>query len=124
LIYSTALPAAAVAAANEALAIGVSEPWRREHVHELGVQVRAGLGKLGLEVGDSQGPIVPVRIGDPLRTVVLAKRLLDDGFFVPAIRPPTVPTATARLRVSLSAAHQEWECEAMVESLARFLVID
>ncbi len=105
LIYSTALPPAAASAAREALAIARAEPWRREHVRRLGEQLRADLRAAGFPVAPSVGPIVPLIVGDAARAVGLADRLRARGFLVPAIRPPTVPKGTARLRISLSAAH-------------------
>ena len=117
LIYSTALPPAAAAAAHEALAIARAEPWRRSRVRALGDRLREVLATSGLEVMPSAGPIVPVRLGDPARAVALGDRLRGRGFLVPAIRPPTVPEGTARLRISLTAAHTEREIAALVHAL-------
>jgi 8-amino-7-oxononanoate synthase len=118
LIYSTAPPPAVAAAARDALAIAQAEPWRREHVHRLGEALRAGLRADGFEVPPSTGPIVPVLIGDPKRAGTIAERLRDRGFLVPAIRPPTVPRGTARLRISLTAAHSEVDVDTLRAALA------
>jgi 8-amino-7-oxononanoate synthase len=118
LVYSTALPPAATAAAREALAIARSEPWRRERMLGLGRQLSRALAGAGFTVGPSAGSIVPVLLGEPDHAVNLAGQLRQRGFFVPAIRPPTVPVGTSRLRISLSAAHHEDEIVALVEALS------
>lgn len=115
LIYSTALPPAAVAAARAALAVSQAEPWRRERVHALAKVLRQGLSNAGLAVGPSSGPIVPVLIGDPHRATALAETLQERGFLVPAIRPPTVPEGTARLRISVTAALEEGDIAALIQ---------
>lgn len=107
LIYSTALPPAAAAAAREALAIARAEPGRRTRLQAMGQTLRHSLTAAGLDVGPSAGPIVPVLLGEPDRAVALADRLRDHGLLVPAIRPPTVPEDTSRLRISLTAALDE-----------------
>lgn len=114
LIYSTALPPAVVAASRAALAASISEPWRRGHVRALGCRVRTSLG---MATDDAPGPIIPVLLGDAGRATRMSARLLDLGFFAPAIRPPTVPRDTARLRISLSAAHTEAEVRSLIEAI-------
>ncbi len=117
LLYSTALPPAAAAAALEALTIARSEPWRRERVHSLGDSLRSSLRSLGWDVPPSTGPIVPLLLGEPETAVRLSDHLRSLGFLVPAIRPPTVPSGTSRLRFSLSAAHREEELEALLKAI-------
>jgi 8-amino-7-oxononanoate synthase len=63
------------------------------------------------------GPIVPVRLGTPERALALAEQLRRRDLFVPAIRPPTVPAGTARLRISLSAVHQDEDLARLVDAL-------
>jgi 8-amino-7-oxononanoate synthase len=121
LIYSTALPPAAAAAARAALEIARAEPWRRERVLALGRTLATTLAAAGFRVGPSAGSIVPVILGDPERTVATAARLRQRGFFVPAIRPPTVPAGTSRLRLSLSAAHRDADIAAVVEALRELI---
>lgn len=113
LLYSTALPPAAAAAASEALRIVRAEPWRRERVHALGRRLREALGN----IPPSTGPIVPILLGEPDRASKASQRLRDAGFLVPSIRPPTVPNGTSRLRVSLSAAHLEEVLDRLVAAL-------
>ncbi|SIO08646.1 8-amino-7-oxononanoate synthase [Singulisphaera sp. GP187] len=117
LIYSTALPPPAAAAASQALAIARAEPWRRERLHAMSLRLRQALMASGLDVGASAGPIVPVLIGSPQKTLELAERLRDRGFLIPAIRPPTVPDGTARLRIGLSAAHHDEDISRLIDAL-------
>ena len=80
--------------------------------------MRSSLPGLGLpEVGPG-GPIVPVVLGDSASTLVRAARLVDLGCLVPAIRPPTVPEGTARLRISLTAAHDQDDVDRLIAALA------
>ncbi len=117
LIFSTALPPSAAAAASEALRILQEEPWRRQRVLGLGERVREGLRGSGLTVLSSSGPIVPVLVGEPEAAVTWSRRLREAGFLVPAIRPPTVPRGTSRLRLSLSANHSDEQIDAVVRAL-------
>ncbi len=102
MIFSTALPPAAVAAASEALRIIQSEPWRRERVLGLGERVREGLKGSGVSILSDSGAIVPILVGDPEPALNWSRQLREAGFLVPAIRPPTVPRGTSRLRLSLT----------------------
>ena len=113
LIYSTAMPAAAAAASLAALAIVDQEPWRRTRVFELGAALRKSMDLCPSTVG----PIVPILVGEPEAAVSLARRLRERGYFVPAIRPPTVPKGTSRLRISLSASHTTDQLEGLIQSL-------
>ncbi|GAC1464229.1 MAG: 8-amino-7-oxononanoate synthase [Isosphaeraceae bacterium] len=118
-IYSTSLPPATVAAATAALAIVQAEPWRRTRLHDLGKRLRKALTAAHFDLGPSPstGPIIPVVVGDPREALDLSLRLLDSGMFVPAIRPPTVPDGTSRLRISLSAAHADADLDALIDAL-------
>lgn len=117
LIYSTALPPAAAGAALEALRIVEAEPWRRDRARQLGLRVGRALAAAGHAVEPRNSPIVPVVVGEPGRAVELADRLRGRGLIVPAIRPPTVPAGTARLRISLNAGHLDAEVDALIEAL-------
>lgn len=114
LIFSTAAPAATVAAAGEALRIVGAEPERRARARALGDRLRTALRELGFSVVAATGPIVPVVVGDPNEAMALSARLAARGFHVPAIRPPTVPEGTARLRVCVSAAHSDADLDALI----------
>ena len=116
-IYSTALPPAAAAAAHEALKIANEEPWRREGCHALADRLRAELRSRGHKVPDSRGPIVPLIQGESETALDLSSRLLDAGLLVPAIRPPTVPAGTSRLRISVTAAHTDEDVDRLLSVL-------
>lgn len=112
-IYSTALPAPAVAAATAALE--VSSP-------ELRARLWQNVDAFNAAIGQSpratlRSPIVPIVLGTADAVLQAAARLQSAGFLVPAIRPPTVPEGTARLRVALSAAHEPAEVQALVLAL-------
>lgn len=110
-VFSTALPVPVVAAALAALRVAAEEPWRRQHVWRLAARLG---GALGVPV---TSPIVPLVIGPEQETVDASMRLLHQGFHVPAIRPPTVPPGTSRLRVSLSAAHSVADLDQLIAAL-------
>tara|TARA_R110002049_G_scaffold4601_4_gene31933 strand:+ start:182544 stop:183686 length:1143 start_codon:yes stop_codon:yes gene_type:complete len=115
LIYSTALTPSAVATGIDAVDRIRTDPSSREQVQKLSRLFRSELAIESVSEIESQVPIIPVMIGGDRETINVSRALADAGFFVPAIRPPTVPEGTARLRVSLSAAHDE----AMMRNLAR-----
>lgn len=110
-VYSTALPVPVAAAAQAALRVGMEEEWRREHVWSLVRRVGEGLGCT------ASSPIVPVVVGAEQDALAISGQLLRAGFHVPAIRPPTVPRGTSRLRISLSAAHTTEEVDSMMRVL-------
>lgn len=110
-VFSTSLPIPVVAAAHEALRTAEEEPWRRHHLWRL--TYRLGR-KLGVE---ATSPIIPVVIGSETAAVQASLHLLRKGFHVPAIRPPTVPVGTSRLRVSLSAGHSFQDVDELVEEM-------
>jgi len=121
-IYSTALPPAMCAAAATSLEIIEQKPQRREKLLMLGQSLRTLLEERGLEtVTNSCGPIVPVILGAPEKTVSVAEKLQEAGFLVPAIRPPTVPENTARLRISLTCAHEEHDLLPLVNTIAELV---
>ena len=117
-IYTTALPPAVAAASLEALSLLREEPWRREHLAQLIVRFRVGAEQLGLPLMLSAIAIQPLLVGDAARAVDLSKRLSEAGFLIGAIRPPTVPAGTSRLRITLSAAHSEEQVDQLLEQLA------
>jgi len=118
-IYTTALPPAVAAAALVAVGLMQAEPARRAHLHALIRRLRAGARRRGLDFADSQTPIQPFLVGDEARALALAEALRLEGFWVTAIRPPTVPKGTARLRVTLSAAHTAADVDAFLDALER-----
>jgi len=116
-IYSTATPAALAAAALAALDIVASEPHRRSQLLERAAGFRRSLSARGWNVGRSASQIVPIVVGEPGEAVALAARLRQSGYFVPAIRPPTVPEGEALVRVSLSWGHGETSLAGLIDAL-------
>lgn len=105
-IYTTALPPAVAEATRASLQLVRTEGWRREKLQQLIAQFRAGAAHLGLELGASTTPIQPWIVGETERAVALSENLKEQGILISAIRPPTVPRGTARLRITFSAAHE------------------
>ena len=104
-IYTTATPPLLSAALLASLQVIAGADDRRSHLRELVTQLRNGLQAQGWELLDSATPIQPVIIGSNEATLAISSALLEQGILVPAIRPPTVPVNSARLRITLSAAH-------------------
>ncbi|MGN6519682.1 MAG: 8-amino-7-oxononanoate synthase [Dokdonella sp.] len=117
-VYTTALPPALAAAARVAIDVARHEGWRRDHLRRLVTHFRAGAAARGIALLDSRTPIQPVRVGGSAAALALSQRLAEAGFFVPAIRPPTVPKGEARLRVALSVRHAESDVERLLDALA------
>ncbi len=120
-VFSTALPPAVLGAGLAALEIvsGSVGSKLRAALDARIAQLRAGLQELGkLEPGAGESAIFPFVVGDPVATVDLCERLLSDGLFCQAIRPPTVAVGTSRLRIALSALHREEDVARLLESLA------
>ncbi|MCW8900463.1 MAG: 8-amino-7-oxononanoate synthase [Gammaproteobacteria bacterium] len=106
-IFTTAMPAAVAAATRTSLQLVQTESWRREKLQSLIAQFRKGATELGLSLMDSHTAIQPVVIGSSSETVVLSEKLLEKNILISAIRPPTVPEGTSRLRITFSATHTE-----------------
>ncbi|VXD03222.1 8-amino-7-oxononanoate synthase [Pseudomonas sp. 9AZ] len=117
-IYTTSQPPALACATLQSLELLRSEHWRREHLNALIKRFREGAQAIGLELMDSATPIQPILIGDSGRALQLSQMLRERGLLVTAIRPPTVPAGSARLRVTLSAAHSLEQLELLLEALA------
>lgn len=117
-IYTTALPPAVAAAASEALAVVREEPWRRQYLAGLIERFRCGARQLDLPLMASGSAIQPLLVGEATSAVKLSDRLRESGFLIGAIRPPTVPAGTSRLRITLSAAHTEAEVDRLLARLA------
>lgn len=121
-VFTTASPPALAAATLEALALVRREPWRRTRLRENARRLREGLAALGRPApGPAEGHIVPVRIGGAAETVGAGARLRERGFLVGAVRPPTVPRGTSRLRITLSAAHTPEQVDALLGALTETL---
>ncbi|MFQ3592903.1 MAG: 8-amino-7-oxononanoate synthase [Gemmataceae bacterium] len=116
-LFATALAPTAAAAARRAIFLVQQEPQRREQVLMLADLLRSHLRELGYDVGCSASPIVPVIVGTPEAALALQNRLAAQRLLVPAIRPPSVPVGTSRLRISLSAAHTLEDVDRLVAAL-------
>lgn len=117
-IYTTASPPALAEATRASLAIAREEGWRREHLRKLVARFRAGANDLGLALLASESPIQPVLIGDTHRAMAIGAALRERGFFIQAIRPPTVPKGTSRLRITFSATHEPAQVERLLAALS------
>lgn len=117
-IYTTAQPPAIAEATRAALRIVRAEGWRREHLMRLIEHLRQGLRQLGLPLMASQTPIQPVLAGSAELALRWSDQLQAAGILLPAIRPPTVPEGSARLRISLSASHTEEQVDRLLAAMA------
>ena len=94
------------------------ENWRRDRLRAHVEQFRSGARELGLALTASRSPIQPLVLGDERAALAASDALLELGIWVPAIRPPTVPRGSSRLRVTFSAAHEPYDVEQLLEALA------
>ena len=117
-VYSTALPPALAAAALAAVRVARHADDRRAHLAALVARFRERAAGHGIELLPSGTPIQAVMAHDDRRALAMSRRLEADGFWVSAIRPPTVPEGRARLRVTLTAAHAPADVDALVDALA------
>ncbi|MGH8226084.1 MAG: 8-amino-7-oxononanoate synthase [Gammaproteobacteria bacterium] len=120
-VYTTALPPALAEALTVALAILREEGWRRERVAAHAQRFRSAAAGFGWSLVPSASPIQPLLVGESARALRISERLAERGYYVPAIRPPTVPEGTARLRITFSAAHEEAQVDGLVAALAEAL---
>ncbi|MGM3386456.1 8-amino-7-oxononanoate synthase [Stutzerimonas stutzeri] len=117
-IYTTSQPPAVACATLKSLQLLRRENWRREHLAALIARFRQGAVDIGLTLVDSPTPIQPILVGSSARAMKLSAALRERGCLVGAIRPPTVPAGTARLRVTFSASHTEAQVEQLLDILA------
>jgi glycine C-acetyltransferase/8-amino-7-oxononanoate synthase len=118
-IFTTALPPAAAAAALEALLILDDEPELRSQLAGNAAFMRAGLMSLGFNTLDSSTQIIPLLIGGPEKAVAMARSLFDEGIFIQAIRPPTVPQGSSRLRITVMATHTRQDLTRALEAIEK-----
>ncbi|HDX8379308.1 TPA: 8-amino-7-oxononanoate synthase [Aeromonas salmonicida] len=116
-VYSTHMPAAQACAVSKSIALVRAADESRAHLARLITRFRQGTAALGWQLGASETPIQPLLVGESSAALQLAARLRDRGVWVSAIRPPTVPAGTARLRITLSAAHCEQDVDRLLEAL-------
>jgi 8-amino-7-oxononanoate synthase len=119
-IYSTGLNPAAAAAALEALRVSVEEPEWRERLHANLARLRGGLREAGCTVyGDAPAPMCAVHVGEADEAVHVAARLAELGILAPAIRPPTVPAGTSRIRLAPPASFEADDLDRVIEAVLR-----
>ncbi len=118
-LYTTALTPAQAAASLAAVRLARREHWRREKLLALTLRFRSAALRNGFALLDSDTPIQPLVCGTAAHALAMADALRDEGFLTVAIRPPTVPENTARLRITLSALHTPEDIDALVEALCR-----
>ncbi len=115
--YGLAMPGAVAEAARVALGLLESQGWRRESALALSDRFRRGATRLGLRPGDATTPIQPLEVGDSARALAISEALFRTGILVPALTPPAVPRGTARLRVTLTAAHTTGQVDSLLSAL-------
>jgi 8-amino-7-oxononanoate synthase len=120
-IYTTALPPAVAAAARMALALSQQQSWRRERLHASVARFRRAAALRGIPLLPSATPIQPVVVPGAGNCLAASRALLQRGFWVAAIRSPTVPAGTERLRITLSAVHEDAHIDALLDALAEVL---
>jgi len=118
LIFSASMPPANVAACLAALDIMETEPWRYERLAEISVKMREGFRSLGFETGPTETPIVPIIIGDDMKTIFLWKALFDAGIYTNVVIPPAVAPNESRLRTSYMATHTDEQLNRVLETFA------
>jgi 8-amino-7-oxononanoate synthase len=116
-VYTTALPPAVAAATRAALRTMQDEPERRTRVLQLAARFRTAAAGMGLRMTDSVTPIQPLILGSESAALEAGAALRELGLFVPAIRPPTVPSGTSRLRITFSAAHSDADLDRLLDGL-------
>jgi 8-amino-7-oxononanoate synthase len=117
-IYSTAIPPMIAAAATAAIDVMRDEPQRQARLRSLARRVRGELAARGLATVAGDSPIIPITLGDEARALEASRRMLDARLLVPAVRPPTVPKGTSRLRLTLSCEHTDQDVRALLDILA------
>ena len=118
-IFNTALPPAAVGAAHVALDVIAAEPERGARVQALGARLRDGFAAVGYSTGPSQSQIVPVLLGETEAALTMERELHAAGVFAKAIRPPTVPPGTSRIRLNVMVTHDESDIDRVITAAGR-----
>ncbi|NOR81521.1 MAG: 8-amino-7-oxononanoate synthase [Methyloprofundus sp.] len=118
-IYTTALPPAIAAATRTSLQRVQQDGWRREKLKSLVKRFQSGAKQLGLSLMPSESAIQPILLGSSQKAMQASEYLLHQGLWVSAIRPPTVPQGSARLRITFSALHKEQHIDQLLDALER-----
>ncbi|MDP2128573.1 MAG: 8-amino-7-oxononanoate synthase [Pseudohongiella sp.] len=120
-VFTTAMPPALAAATRVSLGLIQQDGWRRQRLQELIAKFRQGSEELGLMVLPSESPVQALITGDVEKTMQASQFLRSRGLQVSAIRPPTVPAGSARLRITLSAAHSDDQLQQLLDALAEMM---
>ncbi len=120
-IYTTAMPPSLAETTRMSLKIMSSEQWRRDNLYELTIRFREGAKAIGLNLSDSETPIQPLILGDSEKALQWSNKLYDEGILINAIRPPTVPNGSARLRITISAIHKPKHIDFLLAELQKLL---
>lgn len=118
-IFTTAQPPAIAAGASAAIQIIQNEPDRLERLWENRDVLYAALTGLGFQLADTQSPILPIMVKSPETAMKMSQALYEAGVYVPAIRPPTVPKHSSRLRLTVSSEHTQEQLETVVRSIQK-----
>jgi len=121
-VFTTAMPAAVAEATRTSLKLLIKDSWRRDKLSSLVQRFQLGANQLGLSIMPSDTAIQPLLMGDSQRAITISEILLNQGFLVSAIRPPTVPKGEARLRVTFSANHQEQHVDQLLDALDKIAI--
>ena len=119
-IFSTAHPPAVAAAATRAISLVTTEPGRRHQLLENASEWRSRLRRANVDIGTAEAQIVPIMTGTPESAVAMAAHLASEGFFVPAIRPPSVPHGKSLVRASLSWLHTPHDLARLAEAIGKY----
>ncbi len=118
-IYTTALPPSLLASALAAINLIQKDDSFRKKLWQHAGYVRQKITALGFDILGSETPIIPIRLGSSEMAMAFSRRLFDEGVYLPAIRPPTVPSGSARLRISLMATHTQEEIDLLLSLLEK-----
>ncbi|HEX8323990.1 MAG TPA: 8-amino-7-oxononanoate synthase [Tepidisphaeraceae bacterium] len=118
-IYSTAVSPLTADLATEAVAVCRDEPQHQKRLRQLAKHVRAELNGYGFTCAAGDSPIIPLNMGEPALALAAADRLREAGLLVVAVRPPTVPPGTSRLRITVSAAHTDDQVEQLLAAIKK-----
>lgn len=118
-IYSTSLPPSVLASAEAAIELIEEEPGLRQALWEKTRYINKGLTDMGFDTMGSETPIIPVFVGDAIKTMEFSRRLMEEGFFVSGIRPPTVPESKSRLRATVMASHSYEDLDRAIEAFSK-----
>lgn len=115
LIFSASPPPSAVATVSKALDIIIAEPQRRKRLWQITHRMHRGFRELGFDIGDTETPIIPIMVGENLKTFKFWKMLFDQGLFANTAIAPAVPPGTARIRTSYTATHTDAQMDRVLE---------